>query len=415
MNIYEVEQIIKAKRKKVYIKAKNKVEAKEIAMKQNKGIVIRITQTKTIPFDMQISEIKQKITQKLLYPKVKIPNLVACIRQLSVMTNAGISIHDSIKEVVKSTTDKKLKLIFENVNDDLNAGMSITESLNLYSDELGNVVIAMVRLGEESGNMAESLQKLAEILQEIWDNQRKFKKAIRYPTLVICAIAIAFVLLMVLVVPTFRDIFEQLNAELPLPTRILLNIEYIITNYGFICLGGIVLFLFILMHLYKKNEKFKDIFDKYILKVYLIKNIIFLSSMSRFNLIFTELVRAGIPINDALDTACVTISNSYIKNKLLGVKVNVQRGNPLNYAFSETKLYEGMLLQMISAGEKSGSLDSMLEKVTNYYKEKFNTLIDNISSYIEPILLVFIAATIILLGLGIFLPMWDMANAVKQL
>ncbi|QQF51796.1 type II secretion system F family protein [Campylobacter fetus subsp. venerealis] len=413
MKIYEVEQIIKAKRNKIYIKAENRVEAKEIAIKQNRGIVIKVTETKTVPLDMQISEIKQKLTQKLLYPKVKIPNLVACIRQLSVMTNAGISIHDSIKEVVKSTTDKKLKLIFENVNDDLNAGMSITESLNLYSDELGNVVIAMVRLGEESGNMAESLQKLAEILQEIWDNQRKFKKAIRYPTLVICAIAIAFVLLMVLVVPTFRDIFEQLNAELPLPTRILLNIEYIITNYGFICLGGIVLFLFILMHLYKKNEKFKDIFDKYILKVYLIKNIIFLSSMSRFNLIFTELVRAGIPINDALDTACVTISNSYIKNKLLGVKVNVQRGNPLNYAFSETKLYEGMLLQMISAGEKSGSLDSMLEKVTDYYKEKFNTLIDNISSYIEPILLVFIAATIILLGLGIFLPMWDMANAVK--
>ncbi|RUT51367.1 type II secretion system F family protein [Campylobacter fetus] len=413
MKIYEVEQIIKAKRNKIYIKAENRVEAKEIAIKQNRGIVIKVTEAKTVPLDMQISEIKQKLTQKLLYPKVKIPNLVACIRQLSVMTNAGISIHDSIKEVVKSTTDKKLKLIFENVNDDLNAGMSITESLNLYSDELGNVVIAMVRLGEESGNMAESLQKLAEILQEIWDNQRKFKKAIRYPTLVICAIAIAFVLLMVLVVPTFRDIFEQLNAELPLPTRILLNIEYIITNYGFICLGGIVLFLFILMHLYKKNEKFKDIFDKYILKVYLIKNIIFLSSMSRFNLIFTELVRAGIPINDALDTACVTISNSYIKNKLLGVKVNVQRGNPLNYAFSETKLYEGMLLQMISAGEKSGSLDSMLEKVTDYYKEKFNTLIDNISSYIEPILLVFIAATIILLGLGIFLPMWDMANAVK--
>lgn len=275
MKIYEVEQIIKAKRNKIYIKAENRVEAKETAMKQNRGIVIKVTETKTVPLDMQISEIKQKLTQKLLYPKVKIPNLVACIRQLSVMTNAGISIHDSIKEVIKSTTDKRLKLIFENVNDDLNAGMSITESLNLYSDELGNVVIAMVRLGEESGNMAESLQKLAEILQEIWDNQRKFKKAIRYPTLVICAIAIAFVLLMVLVVPTFRDIFEQLNAELPLPTRILLNIEYLITNYGFICLGGIVLFLFILTNLYKKNGKFKNIFDKYILKVYLIKNIIF--------------------------------------------------------------------------------------------------------------------------------------------
>jgi len=135
--------------------------------------------------------------------------------------------------------------------------------------------------------------------------------------------------------------------------------------------------------------------------------------MSRFNLVFTELVRAGIPIADALDTAVITVGNHELKKKLAGVKILVGRGISITDAFRETQLYEGMLIQMISAGEQSGSLDAMLEKVTDYYKMKFNDIIDNISSYIEPILLFFIAGMVILLALGIFMPMWDMGRAVK--
>lgn len=413
MKIYEIEQMINFKRTKVIIKANSLNQAKNLAKEQNNGLILKAQEVSSIPLDAQIEQIKEQLTKFFLNSKIKIPNLVALVRQISVMSNAGISIHDCIKEAVSSTSDKRLRGIFENVSIDLNAGMSLTESLKKYEYELGHIFIAMIRLGEEGGNLSEALKKLADILQEVWDNQKKFKKAIRYPITVIVAIIIAFALLMVVVVPKFREIFEQLNATLPLPTIILLNIEYALSNFGLYILGGIIVSIFLIKKFYKSNSEFKFLSDKYLLKVYLIGDIIYLATMHRFNLVFSELVKAGIPIAKALDDACLTIQNSYIKDKMSNVKISVQQGNSLNSAFRDTKLYESMLIQMISAGEKSGSLDSMLEKVTDYYKDKFDNIIDNISSYVEPILLVFIACAVILLGLGIFMPMWDMTNAVK--
>ncbi|MBP6325253.1 MAG: type II secretion system F family protein, partial [Sulfurospirillum sp.] len=150
-----------------------------------------------------------------------------------------------------------------------------------------------------------------------------------------------------------------------------------------------------------------------ILKVYLIGDIIFYATLSRFTLVFTELIRAGIPIADALDTSLLTLDNTHLKKRLSAIKISVQRGVSLTEAFRDTGLLEGMLLQMIQAGEQSGTLDKMLEKVTQYLKSRFNQIIDNIASYIEPILLGFIAGMVLLMALGIFMPMWDMAKAVK--
>ena len=411
MKYFEVEYIQNGKRRKMSLRANNKSEIKDKA--NVTGMIVKIKETQTSSIN-NFENLQNVIAKAFTNPKVKIPNLVATIRQLSVMTNAGISIHDSIKEVANSTEDKRLKFIFQTIDEELNQGSSLTNSIENFKEELGDVTLAMIRLGESTGNMADALAKLASILQEVWDNQQKFKKAIRYPITVICAIIIAFVILMILVVPQFREIFEQLNAELPLPTKILLNIEYVMTNYGFYILGALAFIGYLLRKYYLESEEFQDKVDKYLLKVYLIGKIIFYSNMSRFNLIFTELVRAGLPIADALDTAVITVSNKDIKKKLSGVKILVGRGVSLTEAFRDTNLYENMLIQMISAGEQSGSLDDMTGKVTDYYRMKFNDIIDNISNYIEPILLVFIAGMVLLLALGIFLPMWDLSKAVKN-
>ncbi|OPA78135.1 type II secretion system F family protein [Campylobacter pinnipediorum] len=414
MKFFEVEYIDNGRRQKIILKANNKNEVKNIATSRNYGMIVKIGETKAIPITEQINDFGDKISKIFIKPKLKTPILVASIRQLSVMTNAGISIHDSIKEIAKSSEDKRLQEIFNKINEDLNQGSSLTESMNSFRDEFGDVTIAMIRLGENTGNMAESMTKLAEILQDVWDNQQKFKKAIRYPITVIVAIVIAFAIMMLSVVPKFREIFEQLGAELPLPTRMLLAMESALSNYGLFILGAFVALLIVLKKAYGGNMEFKKSFDKFILKVYLIGKIIHFSTMSRFNLIFTELVRAGIPIADSLDTAVLTVSNENLKAKLSGVKVLVGRGVSLTESFKDTELYESMLLQMISAGEQSGSLDSMLEKVTDYYKMKFNDIIDNISTYIEPILLAVLAIMVTFLALGIFMPMWDMAQAVKS-
>jgi general secretion pathway protein F/MSHA biogenesis protein MshG len=219
---------------------------------------------------------------------------------------------------------------------------------------------------------------------------------------------------MVYVVPKFKEIFEKLGAELPAPTKVLLFLEHAINTYGLFILAGIIAVVVYHKHMYKNSDEYKRKADEYYLKIYLIGNLIFYASMSRFMLIFTELVRAGIPIADALDTAVLTIDNEQIKEKLSIVKTQVERGSNLTDAFNETGLFEGMLIQMIKAGEAGGALDAMLEKVSDYYKEKFNNIIDNLSSYIEPILIGFIAGMVLMLALGIFMPMWDMASAVKN-
>ena len=413
MKFFEVEYMANGRRQKMTLKANNRSEAQAIAKNKNAGVIVKVGETKSIPLEEQFADLMSKVSTFLGGSKIKINNLIAAFRQLSVMTNAGISIHDSIKEVSKSTEDKRLKAIFATLNDDLNQGQSLTDAITKFKGELGDVVVAMVKLGESTGNMSESLHKLSEILQEVWENQRKFKKALRYPIIVMSAMAIAFVILMIFVVPQFREIFEQLEAKLPLPTIILLSIESALSNYGLYILAGLIATIYAIRYLYKSSDDFKYKFDKFLLKVYLINKIIFYSTMSRFNLIFTELVRAGIPIADALETATLTVENQDIHDKLATIKIAVSRGVSLTEAFRDTQLYESMLIQMLSAGEKGGAIDAMLEKITDYYKAKFSDLVDNISSYVEPIMLLFMACMVILLALGIFMPMWDLGNAVQ--
>ena len=413
MKNFEVEYIANGKRQKMFLKANNKVAARNLVKQKNGGVITKIGETQVSNIDL--GDLKGQVVRLMgIGGKVKTQNLVASIRQLAVMTNAGISIHDSIKEVANSTEDKALKEIFASINDDLNSGLSMTEASEKFRSKLGDVVIAMISLGESTGNMAESLSKLAQMLNEVWENQRKFKKAMRYPMVIMTALAIAFTVLMMYVVPKFREIFEELGADLPLPTRILLNIEYALNHYGLLILGIIVGTIIGIKWAYKNNDQFKRGWDKYILKVYLFGKIVFYSTMSRFMLIFTELVKAGIPIADALDTAVLMVDNEELKTKLSTVKIAVQQGVSLSEAIRNTGLYESMLIQMVSAGEKSGSLDKMLGNVTNYYKEKFDDIIDNISSYVEPILLLFMAAMVLLMALGIFMPMWDLGKAVKN-
>lgn len=413
MKYFEVHYVFKGKKDKKIFQAQNKVDALTLGKLKSPGVVVKVAET-SAPAEERFKHFSEQLSSAIFKKKIKMPDLIAAIRQLSVMTNAGISIHDSIKEVANSTTNKHLKSIFENIDDDLNAGSSLTEAMLPYKGMLGDVTIAMVELGESTGNMGEALDKLADIQEDIWDNIQKFKKAIRYPITVIVAIVIAFTILMVYVVPKFKSIFDKFKTELPLPTRILLGTEHALSNYGLYILVGLIGLIIFIRYMYANNESTKKLVDTHVFKVYLVGDIIFYSSMSRFQLIFTELVHAGIPITEALDTSVLTVNNHHLKQKLRNVKVSVQRGVSLTDAFRETELYEGMLIQMIKAGEQSGSLDAMLGKVSDYFKSRFTNIIENITGYIEPILIGFIAAIVLLMALGIFMPMWDMAKAVKN-
>ncbi len=163
----------------------------------------------------------------------------------------------------------------------------------------------MTRLGEKTGNIAGSYHKLANILESIRDNTKKFKKAIRTPLITLAAMGIAFTIMIMVVVPKFKDMFKKFNAALPIPTQILLSLEHAFSNYGLYILGGLIAIIFILKHRYNTDEDFKYTVDKILVhpKFYLIHKIIFFATMHKYTLVFGELVKSGIPVAEALDTA----------------------------------------------------------------------------------------------------------------
>jgi general secretion pathway protein F len=251
------------------------------------------------------------------------------------------------------------------------------------------------------------------MLEEIRANVIKFKKAMAYPRNVMIAMAIAFTVLISYVVPQFKEIFDELGAELPLPTQILLTLEHLFNNYGLYVLAVLFVTFSTFKYMINHYTHIRFRWHEILLKTYLIKNLIMYSTLSRFTLVFSALIKAGIPIAEALDTSISMIDSLPLKAKLLTVRGAVEKGSTLNKGLKETGLFENMITQMISAGEDSGTLDAMVSKVADYYKMRFDAIIDGLSEAIEPIMLLLIAAMVILLALGIFLPMWDMGNAVQ--
>ena len=404
----------RGKRTHEVVKAKSKISAIRTAKQEFSGFNVIKAEETTPALGDKLGDILGGM-KKSFEPKIDMGNKISAIRQIAVMTDAGISIHDSIDEVAKNTENPKLKTIFTTMGNDINAGKGISDSIEPYKEDFGHVAMAMTNLGEKTGNIAGAYHKLANILESIRDNTKKFKKAIRTPLITFAAMGVAFTILIMVVVPKFKEMFEKFDSALPVPTQILLFLENILTNYGAYVLAGLIAIVYMGLHTYKNSKNFKYKVDKLLVhpKFYLIHKIIFFSTMHKYTLVFGELVKSGIPVSEALDTAVDMVDNAYIKKKLLTVNANIARGISLSDAFEQTELFENMLLQMIRAGESSGQLDMMLEKVEGYYDSRFQDLIDNLAAYIEPIMLFFIAGLVLLMALGIFMPMWDLGKAVK--
>lgn len=401
----------RGKRLEISFYAKDIKEAQKHVKLKHSGIIIKVAQ-KEEPLENQFKKLIASFTKNLKKRKIKPDALIAAIGQLAVMTSAGISIHEALIEVSGSSENKAIKNVFGKLANDINAGHSLSSSMKNFRFELGDLTLAMVQLGEKTGNLDAALYALSGMLEEIRANFVKFKKAMAYPRNIMIAMIIAFTILISYVVPKFKDIFTKLNTELPLPTQILLKLEYIFNNYGLYILASLVLLFIVFRYLISNYKDIKLTWHKILLKIFLINNIIKYSSLSRFTLVFSELVRAGIPITEALDTSASMIENLPLRTKLASIRITVEKGSTLNKGLKETQLFENMIVQMVKAGEDSGMLDAMMQKVAQHYKMKFDAIIEGLSDSIEPIMLIIMASMVILLALGIFLPIWGMSAAI---
>jgi len=411
MKYFEIYYRHSRKKRKIFLNKSTKLEAMREFQNMRLGTIVSIKEVAE-PFSLKLKKIKDNFNSPIKNKRVNTENYVSVLNQLAIMLDAGMPINICLSEAVSSTEDIMLKTILENIERDVEEGRGLSDAFRVYSQQLGNLSVSMIDLGEQTGSLAESISKLAEILQNIHDNREKLKKATRYPLMTIGAMGIAFTVVITFVVPQFEAIFAQMGTELPLPTRILIWLEEAITNYGTYIVVFAMIFAMIFNKMYNNSEAIALKVDRYMLKVYLIGTVTKFAMLGRFIFIFNILVKAGIPIIDALKAAIDIVDNRYMKQQFEKIRNAIEDGKSLHTGFLEAEMFNSMILQMLKAGEDSGGLNKMLDKITLYYSKKYNNIIDNVSTMIEPVLIGAIAGFVLVLALGIFLPMWSMADSM---
>ena len=406
MIVFKIDYIKGGKKNSVKIKAPSLYEAIKKFKKTNNGIIQNVT-------ELNEPSLMERIESFFSSDKINAEEFIGLLNQLYVMLDAGISIDVALSQAVEGIKDKKLKRILEDVYNKINSGYSLVEAFGSYEKNFGVITIAMIKLGEESGDIAGAIRDLSNILTEIEENRKRFKKATRYPMFIIIAMIIAFTVVILFVIPPFKAIFAQLGSQLPLPTRFLLWIEWAIRKYAlFIIFLSIVIFG-VMNYFYNKNEDFHIFIDKKMLKIYILGKVIKLAMIGRFVYILQSLIKSGIPIVTSVDISLSIVENAYLEKKLALIKDEIVKGGSIADGFKNTDLFEPMIIQMIRAGEDSGSLTKMFEKVSDYYLKEYRYIVDNIAVLIEPLLIAAIAGFVFTLALGIFLPMWNLTEAVK--
>ncbi|MEO1928460.1 MAG: type II secretion system F family protein [Nautiliaceae bacterium] len=412
MKYYKITFLYKGQQQEVIIKALNKAEAIIDGKKINKGLLVKVEEI-PMPFEEKVKILKDIFKSKIMRKKLNYPSYISSIRQLAVLIKAGISLKDSLEDIANNTEDEMIKKLFLKAAEAIDSGKSLSDVFAEYEQYVGGISLAMIRLGEQTGDLVMALESLAKIFENMYENRKKMVKALRYPIFTLIAIAVAFTFLILMVVPRFKSIFEQLHAQLPLPTRILLLIEKILSQYGFVVLAIIIITILVTTFSYKTSYNFKLKMDKILLKTYLINKIIEYSTLHRFLMTMASLLRSGIPLVDALKISEGIVENEVLKNKIKEIVKGINQGRSFAEMIEEVDLVNFVAKRMISAGEESGELDSMLQSAADYYEDRFKDVIENMQASIEPIMLTVIGGIVLLLMLGIFMPMWDLAKAAK--
>ena len=345
--------------------------------------------------------------------RVKFSELNMFTRQLATLQKAGLPILLSLNALAEQAQNKVFKEVISQIIRDIESGSNLSGALEKYPKIFNNLYINMVASGEVSGRLDEVLTRLAALSEHDETIRMRIKSATRYPMIVVIAMIIGFIVLTTLVVPRYAKIYAQYTTALPLPTQILLGINYAVTKLWWllIIIGIVTHFLF---KQYIKTKIGRFTWDSLKLKVPVFGPLVLKLSISRFTRITGTLMRSGIPILKILDIASGSTGNEVVSKAIDNIKNNVMEGKGIAEPMKISGLFPPIVTQMVSVGEETGKLDELLIHVSNYYDEQVDYTINNLTSLIEPILIFVLGLAVLFMALGIFLPMWNLMSIFKK-
>jgi MSHA biogenesis protein MshG len=353
-------------------------------------------------------DILKEIQQKYFERKPSFDDLILFSRQMYTLMHAGVPIIRAITGLSQNTRNPLFARVLRDIGIELESGHELTAAMSKHNKIFSNLFVSMIKVGETTGNLDEAFLTLSSYLDREKEIKDRIKSALRYPVTVLTFIFGAVVILNIYVIPQFQNLFKNFKAELPLATKILIGTSEFFVNYWPHMFFVITVSIIGLIR-YVHTDQGKYHWDHYKLKIPLTGSIILRATLARFSRAFSMSTKAGVPLIQALNVVAMAVDNVFVGSKVMEIKVGIERGDTLTRSASGTNLFTPLVIQMLSVGEETGAVDELLEEVADFYEREVDYDLKKLSSAIEPIMIVVIGVMVLILAMGIFLPMWELA------
>ncbi|MGJ3590356.1 type II secretion system F family protein [Stutzerimonas stutzeri] len=344
--------------------------------------------------------------------KIKPMDIALFTRQMATMMKAGVPLLQSFDIIGEGFDNPNMRKLVDDLKQEVAAGNSFATALRKKPQYFDDLYCNLVDSGEQSGALETLLDRVATYKEKTEALKAKIKKAMNYPIAVVLVAVIVSAILLIKVVPQFQEVFANFGAELPAFTLMVIGLSEALQEWWFIVLVGLIAGAFAFKEAHKRSEKFRNWFDRLLLKVPVVGDILYKSSVARFARTLSTTFAAGVPLVDALDSVAGATGNVVFRSATMKVKNDVSTGMQLNFSMRTTGTFPTMAVQMTAIGEESGSLDEMLAKVATFYEDEVDNMVDSLTSLMEPMIMAVLGVLVGGLIIAMYLPIFQLGAVV---
>lgn len=344
--------------------------------------------------------------------KVKNQDFVIYNRQFATLIRAGVSILESTRILGEQTSSKTLKKALQAVEEDVKSGLSFSDATARYPKVFPPLFVNMIRAGEATGNLDEALERLAFSYEKQFNLKKKVQSTMAYPVVLLVLTVFVAGFLMLTIVPQFVSMFEDMGAELPAITKMVMGVSQILQSSWYIVLALILIIVFIFNYLYKNNETFNYSINVLLLRIPIFGKLLQKSAIARMTRTLSSLFSSSVPILQALTIVEKVIGNPVVAKVVRESRTSLEQGSTLTVPLEKSWIFPPLVTQMTAIGEQTGSLDYMLEKVAVFYEDDVDRTVDALKSLIEPLMIVILAAVVGTIVMAIMVPMFSMYDQI---
>jgi len=359
------------------------------------------------------SEVGLKIERWRQRRRISLTDVIMFSRQMTTLTRAGVPITRGLRGLSDTMRNPEFGRILGEIADELEKGHELASVLQRYPDIFSNLFVSIIHIGESSGRLEESFEQLFGYLTLEDETRKRIKSALRYPTMVICSMVVAVAVIDIFVVPPFAKLFAGFGSELPWATKLLISTSHVTTQYWHIVLVALISAWWFARKWIATPEG-RLAWHGAQLKLPGIGNILRRAMLARFCRTLAITLGAGLPVTQCLSIASRAVDNDSVGQQIIEIREDIESGDTLTAAAYSSGMFTPLVLQMLSVGEETGAVEDTLGEVASYYEREVDYDLKSLGDAIEPIMMVFVGALVLVLALGVYLPMWEMASAARH-